>query len=73
MNKKKYGAAAFPEELAKEFKLVDWVGGHVQNFGRFGTIDLSKLTQEGVERLIAKGFTKIEKKKAKSAPIADKK
>lgn len=69
MANEKYGAAALPKEISDKYELVDWVGGHRQNFGSFGDIDLSQLTEQQVERLISKGFKKI-RKKSKAAAAA---
>lgn len=68
-----YGAECFPKELQSEYELVNWVGSHRQEFGRFGIIDLSKLTKDKVERLISKGFKRIQRKEsAKSSSSSDK-
>ena len=51
-----------PESTAQEYKLVNWVGGHTQDFGKHGTIDLRKLTPQRAAVLVAKGFKKLIKK-----------
>lgn len=57
---------ALPEAVAKEYELINWTGGHRQNFGRFGDIDISKMTPAFAARLVQMGFSKL-KKKEKSA------
>ena len=51
-----------PEATAREYELNQWTGGHRQDFGRFGTIDLTKLTPQRAAALVAKGFKKLRKK-----------
>jgi len=51
-----------PTEVAKLYKLVNWVGSTRQHFGKFGIIDLEKMTVGKAESLISKGFTKLKKK-----------
>jgi hypothetical protein len=51
-----------PKAVAKHFDLVDWVGGHRQNFGRFGNIDLKTLTLDQAKRLAKAGFSKLKAK-----------
>ena len=53
------------KEVAEQFEIVDWWGGHKQFFGKFGTVDLSTLTIQQAERLVGMGFSKIVKKEAK--------
>lgn len=48
-----------PSEVAAKYKLVNWVGGHRQNFGSFGDVDLSKLTLERADRLYLRKFPKL--------------
>jgi len=59
--------AALPDEVAQEYELVNWTGGAVQNFGKFGRIDLNTLTLAQARQLHAKGFSKLQvRKKLKS-------
>ena len=52
-----------PPELAEKYELVNWRGGHRQNFGPvIGDVDLTTLTEAGCEKLILRGFTKIRRK-----------
>ena len=51
------------KDVAKKFQTVNWKGGDAQIFGRFGTVDLSKLTIKQAENLIKRGFSKLAKKK----------
>lgn len=67
-----YGANAFPKDLAAKYELVNWVGGHIQNFGQYGTIDLSKLTEHKVESLIHRGFKRIRRIEKTSTSNSDK-
>lgn len=54
-----------PAEVAKVYDLVNWTGGHKQDFGIvFGTVDLSTLTVAKAESLVKKGFTKLVRKVA---------
>lgn len=53
-----------PAALQKDYELVGWVGSHRQSFGsRIGIVDLSTITKQRVETLIARGFKKIVRKK----------
>lgn len=49
-----------PPEWASRFRLKGWKGGPRQVFGKFGEVDLTTLTIAKAERLIARGFDKIE-------------
>ena len=48
-------------DTAKEFELVGWVGSYRQSFGKFGIVDLSTLTPEKADRLVKRGFKKIQR------------
>ena len=48
-----------PKEVSNKFKTVDWVGGHEQNFGRWGMINLKEMTLRRAETLVRKGFPKL--------------
>ena len=61
-----------PDAVAAEFELHQWQGSHKQYFGRFGTIDLNKITLDQAERLVSMGFNRIRKKAAKAAKSAPK-
>lgn len=51
-----------PSEVAQKYELVNWVGGHKQVFGKFGTIDLKELTVEKCAQLVKQEFSKIKAK-----------
>ena len=53
---------ALPQEVAQRFEIMDWWGGHRQNFGKFGIVDLSTMTVAQAQRLVNMGFTKIKPK-----------
>lgn len=53
--------AELPKEL-KGFELNGWVGSPRQYFGKFGIVDLTKLTEVRANALVAGGFKKIKKK-----------
>lgn len=55
-----------PAEVAEKFTLVNWVGGHRQNFGKFGVIDLTKITVDQATSLVKRGFTKLKAKTKKA-------
>ena len=55
-----------PKDVAEKFKIVKWTGGHIQAFGRFGVIDLSKITLDHANSLSRRGFPKIVAKSTKS-------
>ena len=59
-----------PNAVAAEFELHQWQGSHKQYFGRFGTIDLNKITLDQAERLVSMGFNRIRKKSEKKATKA---
>lgn len=63
-----------PAEVAAKYDLVGWHGGHRQNFGKYGIIDLHTLTLKQADRLVEKGFTKLKlKPKAATSSADDKK
>lgn len=51
-----------PAEVAEQYELVDWVGGHRQTFGRHGVVDLSNITLRRAEALVRAGFSKLRPK-----------
>ena len=53
------------KEVAAVYKVKDWKGGHRQDFGSFGTVDLKKLTLKRAANLVAAGFPKLVKKQPK--------
>jgi hypothetical protein len=53
------------KNIAEHYELVNWKGGPVQVFGRFGVIDLQKLTLKQARRLERMGFAKLKAKPAK--------
>lgn len=54
-------------DTAKQYDLVDWVGGKKQYFGtKFGTVDVQTLTPEQAKRLVSRGFKKLRKKGSKA-------
>lgn len=56
-----------PKEVSEKFELVNWKGGPVQLFGRFGKVDITKLTVKRAEALVANGFSKLKTKPTKKA------
>jgi len=60
--------AVLSQELSKEFKLVGWLGGTRQNFGKFGIVNLKTLTPAQADSLIQRGFKKLARKDAKADP-----
>lgn len=56
-----------PSEVAELYELVNWKGGRRQVFGRFGLVDLDKLTVAKANNLAAKGFKKLRLKQAPEA------
>lgn len=62
-----------PAEVAEQYELVDWVGGHRQNFGRHGVVDLSKMTLRRADALVRAGFSKLRRKPAISSASSLKK
>ena len=57
--------------MAAHFELVDWAGGPRQRFGKYGLVDLEKITLKQAQKLVAKGFSKL--KPAKAAAVKGKK
>ena len=49
-------------EVAAQYEIVNWTGGHRQNFGKFGIVDLKVLTPKDAELLVKMKFTKIIRK-----------
>lgn len=52
-----------PEDVAEKFEVKNWKGGHRQDFGLFGVVDLINLTIPKAERLVKRGFSKLVIKK----------
>lgn len=68
---KKSTPITLPSEVAAEFELINWVGGHRQDFGRFGIVDLERITLAQANRLVNQGFSKLQRKvKPEKAQIA---
>lgn len=65
-----YGAAALNKAVAEKYEVVNWSGGHVQNFGKLGIVDLSKLTIPDADALVKKGFVKLRLKTPQKAEEA---
>lgn len=54
-----------PAEVAAKYDLVNWVGGHTQDFGAvWGTVNVNTLTLRKAENLVKKGFPKLVAKTA---------
>jgi hypothetical protein len=51
-----------PSDVASEYEVINWVGGHRQRFGNFGVVDLKLMTLEKAERLVKYGFSKLQKR-----------
>lgn len=47
------------KETAEVVEVVNWVGGHRQDFGRFGIVDLKTLKPGVAQRLVRQGFSKL--------------
>jgi hypothetical protein len=62
-----------PEEVAKDFELVNWTGSSRQYFGKHGVVDLQKLTPARAARLVQQGFTKLKRKSPSAKPVVSKK
>lgn len=57
------------KEVAEEFEVINWTGGHKQYFGsKYRTVNLKKLTLTQARSLVNRGFTKLVKKELK-APV----
>ena len=48
-----------PAAVAQKYTLVNWVGGSKQHFGKYGTIDVTKLTMRRADKLFSMGWSKI--------------
>lgn len=66
MEENKYGAAALSREVAEKYETVNWNGGHRQDFGTFGVVDLSTMTIQQADALVKKGFKKLRLKNTPS-------
>lgn len=51
-----------PADTRKDYRVVGWVGGHTQDFGRFGIVNLTTLTTLQAARLVRGKFSKLEKR-----------
>jgi hypothetical protein len=60
-----------PSDVAAHFELVEWTGGTRQHFGKYGLVDLEKITLTQAKKLASKGFPKL--KPVKPAPAKAKK
>ncbi|MEL7118625.1 MAG: hypothetical protein AAFO07_04270 [Bacteroidota bacterium] len=60
------------EVVAKEYKLVDWVGGSKQHFGKFGIVDITTMTLLQARRLVQRKFPKLKQKEAPKAATVKK-
>lgn len=49
-----------PEALKGKVKVINWTGGHTQVFGRYGTVNLTKLSLQRATSLVRGGFSKLE-------------
>ena len=58
-----------PAEVAEKFELVDWEGSSIQIFGKFGRIDLEKMTVKKAEQLVKRGFKKLKLKAVAPAVV----
>jgi hypothetical protein len=73
MAEQKYGTQALNAEVAKDYELVDWTGGHRQDFGKYsswlqgGVLDLSTLTLDQAARLVEMKFPKLRKRESMRA------
>lgn len=67
-----YGAAALNKTVAEKYEVVNWKGGHVQDFGKFGVVDLSKLTIPDADALVKIGFQKLRLKATQKATVQEK-
>jgi hypothetical protein len=59
-----------PKEVAEHYELVGWKGGPVQVFGRFGVVDINKLTLRHARNLVNRGFKKLKAKPPSKAKPA---
>lgn len=48
-----------PKAIQAKFEVVNWVGGSLQHFGRFGEIDLTMLSLVKAQSLVRRGFSKL--------------
>lgn len=55
-----------PPEVAEKYEVVNWTGGHQQQFGRFGRINLKKLTLDKATLLIRGEFSKLKERPPKA-------
>lgn len=51
-----------PADTRKDYRVVGWVGGHTQDFGKHGIINLTTLTPLQAARLVRNNFSKLEKR-----------
>lgn len=45
-----------PAEVAEKYQLKNWTTGPLANVGKFGTVNINKLSLVQAERLVARGF-----------------
>lgn len=50
-----------PAEVAKHYQLVNYKGSTKQFWGKFGSIDISRLTLQQANALYQRGWTKLKK------------
>lgn len=51
-----------PKEVSEHYEVVNWHGGHEQNFGRFGMVNLKTITLTRATALVKQKFGKLRKK-----------
>jgi len=63
-----------PDEVAKEYELLDWTGSPKQFFGnKLGYININNLTLKQAKRLVQANFRYLKKKeKVAAAPAKNK-
>ena len=52
-----------PKAVAEHYEVVEWHGGHEQNFGKFGMVNLKTLTLTRAGQFVAQKFSKLRAKK----------
>lgn len=63
----KKSKVSLPAEVAVKYKLVNWTGGHTQDFGRWGTVSIENLTLQKADILFTAKFPKLELKPQKKS------
>lgn len=61
-----------PEDVAARYDLVNWKGPGKQDFGRYGTIDIERLTPARASVLVARKFPHLREKPKQAPPKEDK-